>query len=67
MGFDRDTERVQAAFIRLGYDGLERFLAEQTGKTLTQMAALLEVPAQVFVRVHNEFVGARVPPLFPEE
>lgn len=44
-----------------GYDTLKAFLLDQSGKTLTEMAEVLEVPVQDFVAFHNAWVARHAP------
>jgi hypothetical protein len=45
---------------------MDEFLLEHTGKTLTEMAAILGVPTQTFITVHNDWVKANAPPLWED-
>lgn len=45
---------------------MDEFLLLNTGKTLTEMAEILEAPAQAFIQVHDAWVRANAPPLLED-
>lgn len=57
--------KVQEALDELDMD-MDAFLLSNTGKTLTEMAAILELPAQVFIQVHRDWVRDNAPPLLED-
>lgn len=45
---------------------MDEFLLANTGKTLTEMAEILNVAAQAFIQVHDAWVRENAPPLLED-
>ena len=66
-----DWKAVNAALREAGYGKLrgldkrlEAFVLDQTGATLTEMAASLGVQASAFYHIHNDWVERHAPGIF---